>query len=426
MKNKKFDYFWVIVVLCFFMVFFCLGFCNSAKSLFVAPVSEALGVPRSVYSFGDTVRFITTAIANVFFAMFVSKLGTKKMIAIGFTCLVGAMTIHALATHIVLYCVGSMLLGMGLALTTTTMVGSIMNKWCKKNRGAVMGGVLAASGVGGVLATQVASPILSRNTITLWNITFPSYKLAYAIFGCSVLVMGIIMMIFYRENPKEAIDTSNNGKKKRGTLWVGIDFTTALKKPYFYFAVVCIFLAGVVLQGISGVAATHMKDIGLSHEYVSTVLSCHLISLTLFKFLTGFIYDKTGFRFTYSACALTGTAVMVLLAMLTPTDGGKAMAMIYGIFSALALTLETVMIPIYADELFGQKSFNKALGIFSAVNTAGFACSAPLINLFHDKMGTYRIGLLIFAVVMAIVTITMQFVISAAAKQKRRVEAFEE
>ena len=53
------------------------------------------------------------------------------------------MTCYALADNIWLFYVGGFFLGVGLSWTTTTMVGYIVGKWCKKNRGTVMGFILA-------------------------------------------------------------------------------------------------------------------------------------------------------------------------------------------------------------------------------------------------------------------------------------------
>ncbi len=42
--------------------------------------------------------------------------------------------------------------------------------------------------------------------------------------------------------------------------------------------------------------AAHMKDVGLDAAFVATVLSTGSLSLAVFKFLTGFMYDRFGQR----------------------------------------------------------------------------------------------------------------------------------
>ena len=85
--KKKLDYQWVIVVTCFIMEFVALGFCSSNKSLYLGAITEALNIKRSLFSINDSVRFITSAVVNLFFGALIQKLGARKMVGIGFAAL---------------------------------------------------------------------------------------------------------------------------------------------------------------------------------------------------------------------------------------------------------------------------------------------------------------------------------------------------
>ena len=104
-------------------------------------------------------------------------------------------------------------------------------------------------------------------------------------------------------------------------------------------------------------------------------------------------------------------------------------AVIYSVFSSLALPLETIMLPIYASDLFGERSYEKILGIFVSINVTGYAIGGPVVNLFHDIPalgGSYRPALFICCGIMVAVTIIMQFVTSKMDKIKKQVIAEEE
>jgi len=416
MKNKKrLDYKWVIVGLSFLMVMICLGFCSSPKSLFIAPVTQALGIDRGLFSINDSMRFITSAVINVFFGALVNRFGAKKLICAGFLCLISSQLIYSFATNIFVFYIGGMLLGLGLSWTTTTMVGAVINKWCRESKGTIMGAVLAANGIGGAIAIQVLTPVIETSAF--------GYRNAYRLSAMVLLAVLVLVVIFFKNSPSkddEKIEVSK--KKSRGRDWVGIDYKDAVKMPYFYCALVCIFLTGFVLQSVNGVSAAHMRDAGLDPAYVGTVLSIHSLVLAGFKFLTGFIYDKCGLRTTINICSVTAVIVMVCLAMVTDSFAGKIFALIYGVFSSLALPLETIVLPIYAGDLFGQKSFNKMLGLFVSVNTAGYALGAPAINFVFDKFGTYSPGFIFCAIVMVGVIIAMQFVISTGHRYQKKAE----
>ena len=421
MKNEKLgkknlDYKWVIVVLSFMMVCISLGFCSSPVSLFLGPVSEALNVSRSVFALDKSIRFIITAIVNLFFGALIAKFGPKKLIIAGMTCLIGAMLVYSFAKVVYVYYIGGALLGLGFSWTSTTMVGYVINKWCKENKGTIMGAVLASNGLGGAIAMQMITPMIESSPL--------GYKNAYFVVACILVVVITLLIIFFKDKPKGTVETGEkvvHKKKARGESWVGIEFSDALRKWWFYGALACIFLTGFVLQGISGIAAAHMKDTGIDPTYVATVLSAHSIALAGFKFLTGFIYDKCGLRITVNICAVTAVLIRICLSLVSPTPLGMVLAMVYGIFSSLALPLETILLPIYANDLFGEKSYSKILGIVVSFNVAGYAVGAPVVNIFYDLTKSYNIGLYICAIVMFAVIICLQFVISAAKKERKAI-----
>lgn len=413
-KNKKLNYKWVVVAACFLMIFTCLGFGSSTKPLFLGPITEALGIKRSLFSINDSFRYITTSIVNIFFGALIAKFGPRKLIGFGFLSLTGSALCYALAPNIFVFYIGGVLLGMGFSFTGTTMVGFVVNKWCKRNKGTIMGAVLASNGLGGALSAQVVSPIIESGA--------NGYKTAYFVIACIFLVVGLFVVLLVREPREDEIEEGESiAKKRRGDNWIGVESGVVLKKAYCWGALVCIFLFGLTLNGITGISAAHMRDVGLDPAYVATVVSCHSLSLAGFKFLCGFLYDRFGLRVTVAISTLTGVGVMLTLASVTNTTTGMVLAMIYGVFSSLALPLETVMLPIFASDLFGQRSYNKMLGIIVSVNTAGYAAGSLFMNICFDLLGSYRSALLITACMMAGLVIAIQLVITAAYRQKHRI-----
>lgn len=411
--KRIFKYKYVIVAICFLMVLTVLGFCSSSKSIYISAITEALSISRSAFSINDSLRYITTAIVNLFFGVLVSRFGERKLIAAGFLSLIISCILYSAGTSVPVFYLGGIFLGIGLSWTTTTMVGAVIGKWFKENRGTVMGAILAANGVGAALSIQIISPIIYQE-----NTRF-GYQDAYRLVALILIVVGVIVVSFMKNTPKDGEEKKEvTLKKSKNNVWEGRPFAELIKKPYFYGGLFCIFLTGMVLQGISGVSAPLMRDVGLDEGYIATVLSIHSLTLTIFKFGVGFSYDKLGLRKTANICFITSIAVMFMLLCVTSSRTGMVFAMIYGVFSSLALPLETIMLPIFAGDLFGEKSYNKVLGIITSVNTAGYALGAPLANLCYDLFGTYNLALYISAGLMIITTVIMQFVISASKKER--------
>ncbi len=416
-QKIKFDYKWVIAALSFVMVFTVLGFCSSTKGLYIAPITEALSISRGAFSINDSCRYITTSVINLFFGFLIGRFGARKLIAAGFLSLIISCLLYSFAENVYLFYLGGVFLGMGIAWTTTTMVGAVIGRWFKENRGTIMGAILAANGVGAALAIQVVSPIINKEG------TLFGYRDAYRLIVLILVCVGLVVVTFFRNNPKDYVDDGNvsSKKKPKGRAWEGLAFDEIIRKPYFYIALFCIFATGMILNGIAGVSAPLYRDVGLPSGYIALILSIHSLCLTIFKFGIGIFYDKTGLRKTSNTCFITAIIVMLALTFVTNSRLGMILAMFYAIFSALALPLETVMLPIYSGDIFGEKAYDKVLGIVTSVNTLGFAVGSPVTNLCFDITGNYNIAIYIGCAMMLVATILMQYVMRASEKDKEKV-----
>lgn len=415
--KKKLDYTWVMVGVCFLLGFFGLGFCSGNKGLMLVAITEALDIKRSLFSIGDSIRYLTTAAVNLFFGTLLHKLGVRKMVAIGLLALIIQTLLSAMAETVWGFYAAGFFLGIGLAFCTTTMISFVIRRWCKENTGKILGIVLAANGVGAAAAAQVISPIIYAEGKPF------GYRTAYLLLGAILLVVGIIVVPLIKERPDDtgpmAMPKKADPAKSRD--WPGMEYSQAKKKVYFYAAAVCIFLTGMCLQGLSGIAPAHLKDVGLEADFVAKVVSIGSLMLAVSKIIVGFSYDKFGMRVTMTMCDVAAVCATLLLTLVTTSALGMGTAVVYTIIANLALPLETIMLSLFAAELFGNRPFPQVMGVFAAVNTAGYAVGTPLANLVYDACGSYNPVILVFGGSMLLVTVVFQFILSAAYRQRRAI-----
>ena len=127
-----------------------------------------------------------------------------------------------------------------------------------------------------------------------------------------------------------------------------------------------------------------------------------------------------GLRFTANFCILASVASSFLLAFTTGNEIGELLAIIYTVISPFAMPLETVMLPIYASELFGKHSYSTILGIFVSVNTAGFCVGGWVMNFCYDMMGSYYYALIAVGTIMLALLVLLQIVLTMAKKEKQQ------
>lgn len=416
LMSKKPEYKWVIMFICFLLIFVCLGFCSGTKTLYLAPVTEALGISRSLYSLNDTTRHITTAILNLFFGTLIYKLGVRKMITGGILALISACLCYAYATSVPVLCLGGFFLGIGVVCCSTTMVSTIIRRWFTTNIGRYTGIVLASNGIGSAVAAQLFTPIINREGDPF------AYRDSYLLTAAILVVVGIVVLVLLREKPTDmAIPSGSPKKKARGAQWVGIPYDKARKKLYFNLACGCILLTGMTLQGTSGIYAAYMKDAGIDADTVANVVSTYAICLTLSKLVVGFLYDRFGIRWVMLICQGAAVGCYVVMTLIGPSSVGIAFAFLFGLLLALALPLETLVIPLVTNDLFGSASYEKILGIFMAMNYAGYALGSPVTNLSYDIFGSYMPMIICLAVLIFAILVFFQFIINKANAEKQRI-----
>ena len=420
LKQSKRDYKWVILAVCFLMEFIALGFCSSNMGLFTVPITEALHIDRLAYSYAGSIRYAVQVLVALSFGALVNRFGVRKMVFTGMVAMISATVLRMTGTKVIHYYVAGGLHGFGIVFVGSTMAGTIVRRWFKEDIGKYTGMVMSANGVGGAIAAQIISPIINNGE------TF-GYRKAYFLMAAINAVISVFILLLLRDNPAggPVIPGKQKKKPKKGTIWIGVEYNVVKKKAYFYIAAALVFLTGISLQSIGSITIVYMTDLGISPAFIATTSTVGALTLTLSKLSVGTVYDKWGLRVALLLCQLCGLITFVLKGSLTNTSLGLVMAMIATVCSNFAMPLETVMLPLLTNDLFGSASYNKVLGIFTAMNSLGLCLGTPLGESLRRLTGDYRICFWLFSVLLVVVIVTYQFVLHAANKQKNAILALE-
>ena len=417
LQNKKIDYKWIILATCFLMEFICLGFGSSNPGLYTGAVTTALDIPRSLYSIGTSIRYIVQVLMGLFFGTLIQKFGAKKMVFFGLASLTGSILVRSVATNIVHIYIGCALWGFGMVFSGGTMASTIVRRWFHKDIGKYTGIVMSANGIGGAIAAQIISPLINNGE------TF-GYRKAYLLSACLSLVVSVIVLLCLRENPADGPASTEVGKSKkaRGPVWTGMEFSEVKKKAYFYLTFAMILLTGISLQSVGTISIVYMEDLGFNAGFVATTATVSSLVLTVAKILMGFTYDKKGLRFTLILSHLCVIIAFLLKATLKNSSVGMVCAMTATILGTIAMPLETVMIPLISNDLFGSASYDKVLGIFYSANSLGLCLGSPLCDIYRDLTGgSYASCYWFFTGLMVLVAVGLQLVIRAAHKDKEAI-----
>ncbi len=405
------NYKWIIFALCFFMTFLGAGFCSNGKNIFLAPVTDALDIQRSVFSISYTCCFVSSAIVNLFFGSAVSRFGTKKLIVWGFVSLICSMLINAVASDVYMFFVSGTLLGIGLSWTGTSVVSTIIRKWANKNVGTIMGFILCSSGLGGAVAAQIFTPVIYSGKTAF------SYRNAYFLIAVILLVFLIIFLLSYKEADKSRLHEKKEQKDSE-PKWEGVDTKTALKSPSFIIMAVYILFFTMSVHGLLESFTARLTDKGISVGFAATVLSVFSVMFAFSKFFTGFLYDKFGIVLTACVCNFSAVFSVLLFVFTENSPFGRVLAILSAIVFAFSVPIETVLLALFANDLFGFRAYNDVLGIFVSVMYAGAGIGPLLLNSSFDIFGNYNTGYLI-SFIIAVACSILFFIAHAFSKKLR-------
>ena len=445
---KKSWYAWVIFGTAFFMVFVSLGFGSSTKGAFLTSITGSLGLQRSIFTIGDALRYITTAVLSLFFGRTVKKLGLRTMALLGFIFMTLSFLVNGFAPRITAFLqslipeaqaslrdfmrylpfyLGGILLGAGFAWASTTLASVIVRRWFASGQGTVTGIVLAANGLGGFVSEIIVTKIIFGADGSLSNEASHWQAASFVIAGL-MFSAGILIWLLFRNEPEdigqEAFRLKESAKKKQKTSeWEGLSAKEAFRKPWFYLAGLGFFLVGFCVQSMSNIAKPYIYDMGYEKNFVITVFSIHALILVAGKILTGIGNDTIGLRKTYALCTFAAMLSFLSLFFLPKAGSGRfgeiLFPWVYSVISSFGLPLETVMISLMAAYLFGKKDFPRIMGYYLALTTFGCAIGAPVANVFYDIQGTYKWIVLVLAV-MTFMTAVLHEVIMGYVNRKYR------
>ncbi len=398
-SNKKIFYGWYVIIACFFMTFVALGLGNSTKGLFITPVTEDLGISRGLFSITFSIRELVKAFANLLFGVLSLRLGLRKLAAVGFGALAVSFALFSVSSSLIVFYFAGLFLGVGITMTSTAMVSSLVRNWFVRYRGTIMGVIFAGSGLGGSLFSLLVGQ---------WIDAF-GWRTAYLIIAVIMACMMIPMIAIIRNTPEEkgltALGAGETVKEKKHKTreWTGLSLHALLRQPYFYLAAFGALFFGLGTNPVVVSFPSHLTDVGFDAAFAARISSIECLALAAAKILVGVIYDRAGLRAALAVCLGSSTVGCLLLSFVSQSW----MAYAFAVIIAFSLPLETLMIPLVLSDLFGQKSYSHLLGLFLALMSAGIAIGTPLLNFCYDITGSYHLAFLWIAILAMVVLVAL-------------------
>ena len=367
----KFFYGWIIVGVG--IVVTCIGLGSMLSlSVFLQPMSEAMGWSRTGISTAALVNWLCMGVGTFVWGALSDRIGTRTVVLCGGILLgVGMLTASQAASLVQFQVLFGVLVGAAtgsfyVPITATT------TRWFTRHRSLAVALVSAGISVGSAVMGPLAR----------WIITAYDWRTAMFVFGELALVVIVPAALLVREPPLPVTAAMAAAAGSEGR-----EFTAAqaLRSPQFAAIALAYFACCAAHSGPIFHMVTYAIDHGITAMAATTVLSVAGLASLSGKIICGLVADRVGAKRTL----LVGLAIQAVAVSLYVFTGDLAS------FYALALMFGFAyggVMPLYAilvREYFGARIMGTAFGAVAFVSTLGMALGPQVGGWLYDTFGSY-------------------------------------
>lgn len=362
-----------------FLVIMAMALTSSTISFFLEPVCESLQISRGSFSMIFSLMSVSGALSNPFLGQYAGKKGVRGILLLtglwtGICMILLSLVTKLWMLYAVAFCMG--LLGS----TCLTLCGNVIvqQNYFGPQASGILGAVMAGSGVGGMFFSLIIPAVMASFG---WRMGLVAMGISWLV----LLWLGVLLL------GKQAapLDIQANG-----TVGLGMTRAEALKSPKLYLQLVVIMVISACC-GLQQQLPSLLGAKGFTAGQVSVMISAMTVFLALGKFGQGLLYGKIGVEkgglLTMSAFG-AGCLAMFVKALVWP--GLLLLAVGMGIY--------TTLLPVVIRRVFGSREYASIWALISTVGSVGTIVGYPLWGTIYDLTGTYTLGLIGAAVLLAI------------------------
>ena len=391
MARKKIFYGYFMLVCCLVMLVVSTGIVNNCAGQFVAPVCEALDMPRSqmtlYLSFQNTALMILVPFLGIIYTKIKPRLFATcgaALMAISFGML--SQCHEAWQFWICGFCIGA-----GAMTVSSTTVSIIMNNWFIKNKGLVIGIAMAGSGFGSMIFNPLGQHLIAND----------GYQTAYIVLAVIMACVFVPVLLLYRFKPEDmglkplGYEEAQAAKAKDGEVAVeeheqvvreGYTYKEAIRSPKFYMLAFIILCLSGCSMGTFTHLQSYMTGTGMEGAFAASIIGVTSAFLMVGKVLWGRVRDWIGPRPTF-VIALGCFVASYVVILFIPSN--PMLSYLFAVLFGLSYATPTMFSPLLTIASFGERDFTKIYGSVQLFFYLGPIICNPLSGAIFDATSSY-------------------------------------
>ncbi|MGP6147338.1 MFS transporter [Jeotgalibaca sp. A122] len=399
MKNSKVFYGWRIV-LGAAIVLAVMGPASVAvANLFQTPVTEEFGISNSQFAISNSLVLGVGIFLSPFISQKFATGNFKLVYTIGIVIYALAYMGFGLAPNIYVFYVLSLFVGFGYMTSTIIPVSMLINNWFIKKRGLALSLALSGLGIGGVVFSQILTPLIItigwRQTYLIYSVIMLTVCLPIVLFifkakpeMMNLRAYGAAEIAASVSDSEDQIATNQAPKTKMGIT------------PYFALLMIGAMFVGIANNGGLGqfppvLYGMHGPTTG------AMIVSVYSAVGILGKILLGNMNDRFGTVIsTLYASVLLALSYFVML-----FAGNVFFAIVMAVLFGLGNAMGTVAPPLITSAIFSKDDFPKAYGYVQSALQLGMTVGSLVAASIADFTGNYAASWITLMTVSALVAV---------------------
>lgn len=394
--RASFHFGYVVVMALVLTSFIPLSLGLSCAGIFYPALSDSLGVERGMLSYYTAVLWIASLVSLPFTGRILSGHDARACLAAAVAIITVAFLWLSQIQWLWQFYVAAAAMGVAVGMLLFLAPSTLINRWFAKRAGALLGIVMAFTGVGGVVWSTVGGILIQQ---VGWSATY----LAFAALS-AITLPATLFMVASRPSDKGLLPygASEAAGERSGDGVAGVSAKAAYRTPLFYLICLMCFLLNIGMY-VYFMIPSYATTLDIYSEMPllgATASSVAMAAQTVSKLVLGAVGERIPAIATAVALLLGvfGIAVFALAgaSALAFYVAAAAFGVYYGITN--------VMMPVFTRRAFGDLDYAQIYSRISMVASIGNAAAAFIwgtaIDMTHSYMPMFfGVGIVMLATI---------------------------
>lgn len=369
----------VIVGCCFLFVFVNVGLASTAFSVHQPYLVAIEGIGDTGGSLILSTRTLVSLLAMLVVDRYYNLLDVRRGVFIACLCTAGGFGIYSLASSLISFMGGAVLLGLGYGLGGTVAMTYLANRWFSSGIGSVVGFASTGSGLASIVMPLVVVNVIEASSLSV----------AFLVEGAIACSIGIAVLALLRNRPSDLSMEPYAGKtgKTRARFALKIGPIPRTQQITLFAAMVCVGTFCCCGMTYMSVLATSS---GFDPRFAALLVSIAGTALTVAKFVVGELFDHLGSP--RASAIMFAFACMGFLLCCCAGLGNQAIMICAAIAVGAGLSLGSVGISVWSIDLSDPVNRARQIKNFQVAYALGAFIANTLPGFVKDLAGSYVIS----------------------------------